>query len=94
MIFFRSSIRLTLENVSAWSIDFLRLSFEDSTIPPAQEALSEGELNAFEAYEVEYDLTHRKVFSWDCDKEIKVIAPGRKIGLSVTCFGKVGWYVV
>ncbi|KAL4067655.1 transport protein Trs120 or TRAPPC9 TRAPP II complex subunit-domain-containing protein [Scleroderma citrinum] len=85
-----SSIRLTLENVSVLSIDFLRLSFEDSTIAPATRSIGRRRVNVFEAYETEYDLTQRKVFSWDCDKEVKVIAPGRKIVLSVTCLGKVG----
>ncbi|KAH7889670.1 TRAPP II complex [Phlebopus sp. FC_14] len=84
------AIRLTLENVSALPVDFLRLSFEDSTIGPAQEALSEGNLNAFESYEIEYDLVHRPAFSWQSDNEVKVINPGQKIVMSVTCLGKVG----
>lgn len=85
-----STIRLTLENISALPIDFLRLSFEDSTIGPAQEALSEGELSVFETYETEYDLLHRKAFSWRNDKEITNILPKQKVILSVTCVGKVG----
>ncbi|KAG1756741.1 TRAPP II complex [Suillus paluster] len=85
-----SSIRLTLENISALPIDFLRLSFEDSTIGPAQEALSEGELSVFETYETEYDLLHRQALSWRNDKEITKILPNQKVVLSVTCLGKVG----
>lgn len=85
-----STIRLTLENISALPIDFLRLSFEDSTIGPAQEALSEGELSVFEMYETEYDLLHRKAFSWRNEKEITNILPNQKVVLSVTCVGKVG----
>jgi hypothetical protein len=87
----RSTIRLTLENVSALPIDFLRLSFEDSTIAPAQEALSEGRLSVFETYETEYDLLHRQAFSWNRDKELKFVKPGQKIVVSVTCLGKAGW---
>ncbi|KAF8844938.1 hypothetical protein BDN67DRAFT_942470 [Paxillus ammoniavirescens] len=86
----RSTIRLTLENVSALPIDFLRLSFEDSTIAPAQEALSEGRLGVFETYETEYDLLHRQAFSWNRDKELKLVKPGQKIVVSVTCLGKAG----
>ncbi|KAI6099877.1 TRAPP II complex [Pisolithus croceorrhizus] len=71
----RSSIRLTLENVSDLPIDFLKLSFEDSTISSAKEALSEGELDIFETHEIEYDL---------------IINPGGKFMLSVTCLGKAG----
>lgn len=85
---------MTLENISALPVDFLRLSFEDSTIGPAQEALSEGELSVFEAYETEYDLLHRRAFSWRNDKEITTISPKQKVVLSVTCLGKVGWYGV
>lgn len=85
-----STIRLTLENISALPIDFLRLSFEDSTIGPAQEALSEGGLSVFETYETEYDLLHRKAFSWRNEKEITNILPNQKVVLSVTCVGKVG----
>ncbi|KAF9227891.1 hypothetical protein BS17DRAFT_693370 [Gyrodon lividus] len=86
----RSTIRLTLENVSALPIDFLKLSFEDSTVSPAQEVLSEGGLGVFETYETEYDLLHRQAFSWNGDKEVKVVKPGQKIVVSVTCLGKIG----
>ncbi|KAG2144925.1 TRAPP II complex [Suillus cothurnatus] len=85
-----STIRLTLENISTLPIDFLRLSFEDSTIGPAQEALSEGELSVFETYETEYDILHRKAFSWRNEKDITNILPNQKVVLSVTCVGKVG----
>ncbi|KAF9246496.1 TRAPP II complex [Melanogaster broomeanus] len=92
----KSTIRLTLENVSAQPIDFLRLSFDDSTIAPAQEALSEGGLGVFDTYETEYDLLHRQAFSWNRDKEVKVVKPGQKMVASVTCLGKTGctWGVV
>jgi len=83
-----------LENVSSLPIDFLRLSFEDSTMGPAQEALSEGELSVFEGYETEYDLLHRRAFSWRNDKEITNIMLNQKVVLSVTCLGKVGWYAI
>lgn len=86
----KSNIRLTLENVSDLPIDFLKLSFEDSTISSAKEALSEGELDTFEVHEIEYDLVHRKAFSWQQDDDVKVVNPGGKVALSVTCLGKVG----
>lgn len=86
----KSSIRLTLENVSHLPIDFFKLSFEDSTISSAKEALSEGELDIFETHEIEYDLVHRKAFSWQHDNDIKLINPGGRFALSVTCLGKVG----
>ncbi|GLB34932.1 putative transport protein Trs120 or TRAPPC9, TRAPP II complex subunit [Lyophyllum shimeji] len=84
-----STIRITLENVSSLPVDFLRLIFDDSTIAPAQQALAEGELSVFDTYETEYSLIQRPVFSWNKD-EVKLIQPGQKLSLTVTCIGKVG----
>ncbi|PFH54333.1 hypothetical protein AMATHDRAFT_72835 [Amanita thiersii Skay4041] len=85
----RTSIRLTIENVSHLPIDFVRLVFDDSTIAPAQQALADGELSVFDTYETEYSLIHRPFFSG-----IKVdsicVAPGQCHTLTVQCFGKVG----
>lgn len=86
----RSTIRITLENVSPLPIDFLRVVFDDSTIAPAQQALAEGDLSVFDTYETEHGLIHRPVFSWNKDEE-KEIPPGQKLTLSVKCIGKVGW---
>ncbi|KAJ3715606.1 TRAPP II complex [Lentinula guzmanii] len=84
-----SSIRITFENISPLPIDFVRLAFDDSTITPAQQALAEGELSVFETYETEYALIHRPVFSWIKNDSV-AIAPGRKVTLTINCFGKVG----
>ncbi|KAI9446319.1 TRAPP II complex [Lactarius indigo] len=73
----RSTLRLTLENVSNLPVDFLRLSFDDSTIGPAQAALAEGDLSIYDAYETEYQLINRPVFSWDREQEDTEI-PRRK----------------
>lgn len=88
----RSTIRLTLENVSSIAVDFLHCTFEDSTIVPAQKALAEGNLSVFETYETENSLLNNPVFSWDQD-EIKVIAHNQNLTLTLGCFGKVGWCV-
>lgn len=73
-------------------MDLLRLTFDDNTIAPAQAALSEGELSVFEAYETEFALVHRPAFTWDASAhEGRVIAPGAKDVVVVTCTGKVGW---
>ena len=89
----RSTLRLTLENVSNLPVDFLRLSFDDSTIGPAQAALAEGDLSIYDAYETEYQLINRPVFSWDRKQEDTEIPAGRKVAIVLTCSGKVGWYV-
>ncbi|OBZ75570.1 hypothetical protein A0H81_04217 [Grifola frondosa] len=85
-----STIRITLENVSSLPIDLMRLSFDDSTIAPAQQALADGELSVFETYETEYDLIHRPVFTWDSSHETQEVGPGEKAIVTVNCFGKVG----
>ncbi|KAK0459779.1 TRAPP II complex [Desarmillaria tabescens] len=85
----RSTIRLTVENVSSLPVDFLRLVFDDSTIAPAQQALAEGSLSTFDTYETEYNLIHRPLFSWNED-ESRTIDPAGKLTLTVQCLGKVG----
>jgi trafficking protein particle complex subunit 9 len=90
LITFRSSIRITLENVSRLPIDFLRLVFDDSTIIPAQQALAEGTLSAFDTYETEHSLIHNPVLSWD-QRDTNSIPPGQKLTVNVKCIGKVGW---
>ncbi|KAJ4469401.1 transport protein Trs120 or TRAPPC9 TRAPP II complex subunit-domain-containing protein [Lentinula edodes] len=84
-----SSIRITFENIAPLPIDFIRLAFDDSTMTPAQQALAEGEMSVFETYETEYALIHRPVFSWIKNDSV-TIAPGRKVTLTINCFGKVG----
>jgi len=86
----KSVIHLTLENISSLSIDFLKLSFGDSTIAPAQEALAEGELTVFETYETEYQLINRQAFSCSEDSMTQGIRPGEKATVPITCLGKVG----
>lgn len=85
-------VRITLENVSLITVDFLRLGFEDSTMEPAQRALTEGNFSVFDTYETEHSLINKPVFSWD-EKEVKSIAPNQNLTLTLSCFGKVGWYV-
>ena len=88
---YRSTIRITLENVSELPVDLIHLTFDDSTIAPAQQALAEGDLSVFDTYETEYDLVHRPVFTWDSEREAQEIGPGQKKVITVNCFGKVGW---
>jgi hypothetical protein len=88
----RSTIRLTIENVSNLPVDFVKVTFDDNTIAPAQQALADGELSVFDTYETEYDLIHRPAFSWE-GKESTDIKPGDKSTITVSCLGRVGWYV-
>ncbi|KAF9652866.1 hypothetical protein BDM02DRAFT_3153426 [Thelephora ganbajun] len=86
----RSTIRITLENVSSLLIDYLNLTFDDSTMGPAQQALLEGELSVFDTYETEYDLIHRQVLTWDAENDKVEIPPGKMMTVTVSCFGKAG----
>ncbi|KDQ60798.1 hypothetical protein JAAARDRAFT_31778 [Jaapia argillacea MUCL 33604] len=86
----KSVVRLTLENVSSIPIDFISVTFDDSTMSPAHQALAEGNLSVFDAYETEYDLLRRPVFSWEGFKEMKPVEPGSQLVVTLTAFGKVG----
>ncbi|KAJ8462585.1 hypothetical protein ONZ45_g17885 [Pleurotus djamor] len=85
----RSSLRITLENVSPLPIDFVRLVFEDSTMTAAQQALVDGNLSVFETYETEYELIHNPLFSWSSEATMK-IPKGKKHVVTIDSFGKGG----
>ncbi|KAF8636691.1 hypothetical protein AX17_003496 [Amanita inopinata Kibby_2008] len=82
-------IRITIENISRFPIDFIRLAFDDNTIGLAQQSLVDGELSVFDTYETEYDLIHRSFLSWNKDETIN-IPPGQSHTLTILCCGKVG----
>ncbi|KIY43410.1 hypothetical protein FISHEDRAFT_53353 [Fistulina hepatica ATCC 64428] len=86
----KSTIRITVENVSHLPVDFVRLSFDDSTLAPAQQALAEGNLSVFDTYETEFSLIHRPLFSWSVDAKNQYIAPGQKLSLTINALGKSG----
>jgi trafficking protein particle complex subunit 9 len=77
--------------VSSLPVGSFSLYFDDSTKAAAQQALADGDLSVFDAYETEYDLINRPMFSWQNQAENNVISPGQAITVAVTCLGKVGW---
>ena len=85
----RSTIKITLENSSSTPVDFVKLSFEDSASKAMISILNEGELSGPQAYELEYDMIKRPVFTWDASET--VVQPGGRTTIVVTCVGKVGW---
>ena len=85
-----STIRITLENSSLVPVDFLKLSFDDSTARSAHSLVAEGELSPEEAYELEWDSLNRPVFTWENEGDTTV-QPGGRATISVRCLGKVGW---
>lgn len=72
-------------------IDFLRLTFDDSTIAPAQQLLADGVLSVFDTYETEYNLLRRPAFTWQNSQDFKLLMPGQAFTAIVLCYGKVGW---
>ncbi|CDZ96830.1 Targeting complex (TRAPP) subunit [Phaffia rhodozyma] len=85
-----SFIRITLENTSNVPVDFVKLSFQDSTTGPAQAKIAEGELSPGELHEIEADLIKRPVFNWDRSPESVKIPPRGRYTVDVGCLGKVG----
>lgn len=86
----RTTIRITLENSSSVPVDFLKLSFDDSTGRSARLILAEAELSPEEAYELELDMLTRPVFTWEPEGQSSVL-PGGRSTITVSCLGKVGW---
>lgn len=82
-------MRLTLENSSSTPVNFIKLSFEDSTMREAQAALAE-EITPRHAYEIQHDQLYRPVMQWDAEQKVE-IKPGARASIAVECFGKVGW---
>lgn len=79
-----------MENISSIPVDFVKLAFDDTSVSAAQQALADGELSVAEAYETEYGLVHRPVFTYQ-GISTQSIGPEKKATISVTCFGKRGW---
>ncbi|KAK8858467.1 hypothetical protein IAR55_002694 [Kwoniella newhampshirensis] len=85
-----SIVKITLENSSSVPIDFLKLTFDDSTAREAHAIIQEGELTPEQAYELEWDQLHRPVFTWEKGAEEVMVPPGGRATISVRCLGKVG----
>jgi len=89
---YSSTIRIALENTSSSPIDFINLSFTDSLSQSIQAYLTDNELPAVEAYELQAEALQRPVFTWEGTKETSIL-PGASHVLEVKCLGKIGWYV-
>lgn len=92
-----STIQITLENASPIPINYLKLSFEDSTVRAATRIAQDNELGAEEAYELDWDVRNRSVFTWENpvtlgagEGEEGLIIPGGRKVLKIKCLGKVG----
>jgi hypothetical protein len=86
----RTTIRLILENPSTVPVDFIKLSFDDSTAREAQAVINEGELSPEHAYELDWDQINQPALTWQNPNET-TIQPGGRVTLLIKCLGKVGW---
>ena len=87
----RSPIRITIENISSLPVDFLELTFEDSTKLYYEQLMNAEEPDAFDTYEAEHSLVHRPVLAWDQRDVRKNVDAGQESTIAVKCFGKAGW---
>lgn len=91
----RTIIRLTLENIGMIPVDFVTLTFSDSTSqlalgPNGQTAGNNVELSAEDAYELELFLKKMNVFSWSREVECHIPVGGTR-EVKVEVLGKRGW---
>ncbi|WRT67660.1 uncharacterized protein IL334_004632 [Kwoniella shivajii] len=86
-----SIIRITIVNSSSVPIDFIKLTFDDSTSRDSQAIIQEGELTPEQAYEIEFDQLNKPVFTWEKEHHDQIdIQPGGRMNINVKCLGKVG----
>ncbi|KIV99149.1 hypothetical protein, variant [Verruconis gallopava] len=84
------TFNVTVQNVSEYvSIDFLHVSFNDSTTAAMEDAISKKNLNSAELYELEYQLAHRPAIRL-VGGTPHVIAPNQCCELSFELLGKPG----
>jgi hypothetical protein len=67
-----SMIRLTLENSSSIPVDYIKLTFDDSTSREAQAIINEGELSPEQAYELDWDQMNRPSLVWEVQEHSQI----------------------
>ncbi|KAF9582578.1 hypothetical protein BGW38_000039 [Lunasporangiospora selenospora] len=90
----KTTIRLTLENIGNIPVDFVTLTFSDSTSQltvggHGHGGAGAGEMSAEDAYELEFFLKKLHVFSWNRDVECHIPVGGSK-DIKVEVLGKRG----
>ncbi|KAG5518642.1 hypothetical protein PMAC_002611 [Pneumocystis sp. 'macacae'] len=81
---------ITIKNVSDVSINFLLLSFMDSTIDPLKDALACKDISCEEAYELELFLYERQAFVWKKKSDKFFLEPDCEETLEIRVLGKRG----
>ncbi|EMR09168.1 hypothetical protein PNEG_02508 [Pneumocystis murina B123] len=86
----RSTFTITIKNVSHITINFLLLSFTDSTINPLKDALASKNISREEIYELELFLYKRQAFVWNKKVSHFSLKPDCEEVLEIEIFGKRG----
>ncbi|CCJ30606.1 unnamed protein product [Pneumocystis jirovecii] len=81
---------ITIKNVSDITINFLLLSFMDSTIGPLKDALVCKDISSEEIYELELFLYEREAFVWKKSFDQFSLSPGCEETLEIRVLGKRG----
>ncbi|CAG8520418.1 10913_t:CDS:10, partial [Ambispora gerdemannii] len=86
----KTEMTIKLENIGKTPVDFINLSFHDSTIEKAQAILSSPDLPAEEAYEMELYAYRQPVFSWEQTERKVNLLSNNELILNINVFGKRG----
>ncbi|CAG8540594.1 1844_t:CDS:10 [Paraglomus occultum] len=84
----KTEMTIALANIGKTPIDFITLSFHDSTIANAQAILSSSDIPPEEAYEMEFYAHKQSVFSWNQSDQQVNLLPGGEWLLTINVFGK------
>lgn len=78
------------------SITYLDLSFQDAHSSAMLARLQDHEISLAPAaaYELDQDLRHRPVLSWQRPETDVRLEPGEQLLVKVDCLGKVQWWVI
>lgn len=85
------TFKCTLQNVSPTiPVDFMNLSFLDSTASQVQGALSSNELSSAEIYELELASSKQQAFRWQNKDRDIMIGPDEELLLEIEVLGRPG----
>ncbi|RIB16973.1 TRAPP II complex [Gigaspora rosea] len=86
----KMEMTMKLENVGKIPVDYISLSFQDSTIESTQAILKSSDIPAEEAYEMELFAHKQPVFSWENPDTPFNILPAEEFVININLFGKRG----
>src|SRR5579859_7743394 len=88
---YRMRFHLDLRNRSTSSVNFLSVSFTDSTVPVLEDALASGNVSEDERIELEYFLYDRPAFLWlPASQSPYLISANEAANIKIQAHGKRG----